>query len=65
MESGQKLAFMERHVQQPMDMSRNECQKCLAGRKGFQVSSRPHSTLSRSCMMLKEVARGLCAGKKG
>ena len=34
MESGQKLAFMERLAQQPMDMSRKKCQKCLAGRKG-------------------------------
>ena len=29
------------------------------------LSSRLHSTFSRSCMMLKQVAQGLCAGEKG
>ena len=106
MESGQELAFMERLAQQPINMSRKNYQKCLAGRKAnlkglkrmlprnrkncgivsgqedgmrfcrklFSVTSklvetnilrsRPHNTFSRSCMMLKEVAQGLCAGEK-
>ena len=33
MESGQELAFIERLAQKPIDMSRKNCRKCLAGRK--------------------------------
>ena len=30
-----KMAFLERRIQQPMEESRKNCQKCLAGRKGI------------------------------
>ena len=46
MESGQKLAFMERLAQQPIDMSRKKCQKCLAsetcGNQHIQFKTTQH-----------------------